>query len=249
MTSRRVRRAIAAAAAAACLTAGASLVAAPAASAQLCIPILLPCPGPSPTPTPTPTPTTGGGTTTPAPGATAPAPGGAPGSGPSAGTTSPGDDGAAKAPASEPVDLALLPADDSMVFTQPPAQLSARSLSFSGLKGLAVVKVKLADGSRVAALRLRADSITIDGFALTVRRDTGSILATTADRMTLRGNVSVYLNSITATTQSGKSFTLGAHTPPPADGIEPGLVRVTLGMVGTRADEIAYTNTDQRLTD
>ncbi|WP_417564027.1 hypothetical protein [Microbacterium sp.] len=246
MTSRRVRRAIAAAAAAACLTAGASLVAAPAASAQLCIPILLPCPAPPPTSTPTPTtPSTPapGGTTAPAPGATAPAPGA------SAGTTSPGDDGTAKAPASEPVDLALLPADDSMVFTQPPAQLSARSLSFSGLKGLAVVKVKLADGSRVAALRLRADSITIDGFALTVRRDTGPILATTADRMTLRGNVSVYLNSITATTRSGRSFTLGAHTPPPADGIEPGLVRVTLGMVGTRADEIAYTNTDQRLTD
>ncbi|WP_308492179.1 hypothetical protein [Microbacterium terrisoli] len=251
MTPRRTRRTIAAAAVVACVTAGAGLVAAPAASAQLCIPLLLPCPSPSPTPTPTPTATPGGSATAPDPGTT-PGPGtvpGAPGARTSPIAGAPGTDGGAPKQAAEPIDLALLPADDSMVFTQPSAQLSAAALSFSGLQGLALVKVRLADGSHVAALRLRADRITIDGFALTVRKDTGPILATTADRMTLSGHVEVYLNSLTATTRDGTSYTLGAHTPPPADGIEPGLLRVTLGMVGTRADQISYTNTNQRLTD
>jgi hypothetical protein len=135
-----------------------------------------------------------------------------------------------------------------MVFTQPSAQLGVSSLSFTGLKGLALVSVRLADGSRIPALRLRADSITMDGFSLTVRAATGPKLVTKADRMELKGDVSVYLNSITATDANGKSITLGADTPPPADGITPTLLRVTLGLVGNTADQIIYTNTDQQLT-
>jgi hypothetical protein len=134
-----------------------------------------------------------------------------------------------------------------MTFTQPSAQLGVTSLSFTGLKGIALVTVHLADGRRIPALRLRADSITMDGFALTVRAATGPMLITKADRMQLKGDVSVYLNSITATDANGKSFTLGADTPPPKDGITPKLLRVTLGLVGNRADQIIYTNTDQQL--
>jgi hypothetical protein len=74
------------------------------------------------------------------------------------------------------------------------------------------------------------------------------MLVTKADRMALKGDVTVYLNSLTATDASGKSLTLGADTPPPKDGITPTLVRATLGLVGTRADQIVYTNTDQQLT-
>ncbi len=65
------------------------------------------------------------------------------------------------------------------VFTQPPAQLGSRSLSFTGLRGISVVTVPLADGSRIPVLRISADSITIQGFSLTVRKQTGSSLATT----------------------------------------------------------------------
>ncbi len=66
--------------------------------------------------------------------------------------------------------------------------------------------------------------------------------------MTLSGNVSVYLNSLTATGADGTSYTLGAETPPPRDGITPTLLRVTLGLVGATADSISYSNTDQQLT-
>ncbi|MBW8873264.1 MAG: hypothetical protein JF618_14280, partial [Leifsonia sp.] len=135
------------------------------------------------------------------------------------------------------------------VFTQPPAQLGSQSLSFSGLKGISVVTVPLADGSRIPVLKISADSITIDGFSLTVRKDTGPKLATTADQMALRGNVQVYVDSVTATGPDGKALTLGAATPPPADGLPPQLLRVTLGLVGVTADSIHFTNPHQHLTD
>ncbi len=73
---------------------------------------------------------------------------------------------------------------------------------------------------------------------------------TNADTMTLKGHVSVYLGSITATTQDGRSLTLGTDTPPPLDDVAPGgLLRVTMGLVGTVADSISYTNTDQRIVE
>ena len=135
------------------------------------------------------------------------------------------------------------------VFTQPPAQLGSRSLSFTGLPGISVVTVPLADGSRTTVLKLTADSITIQGFSLTVRKQTGPSLATTADTMTLKGHVQVYLDSITATDANGHSYTLGADTPPPNDGLPPQLLRVTLGLVGATADSIVYTNTKQHLSE
>ncbi len=70
---------------------------------------------------------------------------------------------------------------------------------------------------------------------------------TKADEMTLKGDVSVYIGSITATTKDGKSLTIGTDTPPPLDDVEPGLVRVTMGLVGSMADSISYSNTDQKI--
>jgi hypothetical protein len=65
--------------------------------------------------------------------------------------------------------------------------------------------------------------------------------------MVLSGHVNVYLGSTTATTSDGRSLTLGTDTPPPLDDVSPGLLRVTMGLVGTTADSISYTNTDQRM--
>jgi hypothetical protein len=135
------------------------------------------------------------------------------------------------------------------VFTQPSAQLGSSSLSFSGVHSVGIVTVPLADGSRIPVLKIVADGITIDGFSLTVRKQTGPVLATTADRMALNGNVQVYLDSATATTQDGKSLTLGATTPPPQDGLPPTLLKVTLGLVGVTADSIAFTNPHQHLSE
>ena len=114
---------------------------------------------------------------------------------------------------------------------------------------MSVVTVPLADGRRIPVLKLTADSITIDGFSLTVRKQTGPVLATTADRMALNGHVQVYLDSLTATGQDGKSVTLGAATPPPQDGLPPSLAKVTLGLVGVTADTITFTHPHQSLTE
>ncbi|MBN9195963.1 MAG: hypothetical protein J0I44_07815 [Microbacterium sp.] len=198
-----------------------------------CIPIIMPC-APA-TPDPTPSPSSSGGPGLPLPGL--------PGTTPGAGTPStPGTSSPSPTPSAS-----ATPDPGAPVFTQPPAQLGSQSLSFSGLKGIELVTVPLADGSRVPVLKLSADRITIGGFSLTVRRDTGPVLVTTADQMTLTGHVEVYVDSLTATTPDGHSLTLGAHTPPPADGIAPLLGRVTLGLVGATADSIVYTNTDQQL--
>lgn len=197
-----------------------------------CIPILWSC-DPAPTPTPSPSDT---------PGSILP--------------TLPGVDTPSTPPV-EPVTpsptpeapVTAVPDDGAPVFTQPPAQLGSESMSISGLKGIEIVTVPLADGTRAPALKISADRITIDGFALTVRRETGPALVTTADRMTLDGNVQVYLSSLTATLPDGTALTLGADTPPPKDGVSPALLRVTLGLVGATAGSITYTNTNQHLSE
>lgn len=204
--------------------------------AEWCIPIILPCHGassPSPSPSPSSSPT-GSAPAVPDPGTPAPAPPPAPSPAPSEGSTPP-----AVAPVAD---------EDGPVFTQPSAQLGSTSLSFSGLRGISVVTVPLADGSRTTALKLEADRITISGFSLTVRHDTGPILTTTADTMTLEGHVAVYLNSLSATLPGGRLLTLGADTPPPAEGLE-SMFGVTLGLVGSTADSITYTNTVQHLSE
>lgn len=214
--------------------------------AEFCIPILLPCAQPDPTTSPSPAPSTPGELPD------VPALPSLPGL-PDApelpdATELPDAPSEGAEPSPEP-SVTPVPDDGAPVFTQPPAQLGSESLSFTGLLGIEVVTVPLADGSRVSALKLSADSITINGFALTVRHETGPALATTADRMTLSGNVQVYLNSLTATGPDGQSLTLGADTPPPKDGIAPSLLRVTLGLVGATADSITYSNTHQQLAE
>ncbi|WP_231939108.1 hypothetical protein [Brevibacterium sandarakinum] len=130
--------------------------------------------------------------------------------------------------------------------------MGSESLSFKGLSGIAIVDVPTADGGTTRTLKISADEIKIEGFSLTVspREDAGKGgLVTKADTMTLKGNVDVYLGSITATTKNGDSLTIGTDTPPPLDDVEPGLLRVTMGLVGTIADSIEYTNTDQAIVE
>jgi hypothetical protein len=133
------------------------------------------------------------------------------------------------------------------IFTKTPASMGSQSISFTGLSSIGVVTVPTADGSGERVLKITADSVTITGFSLTVRQPNGPGLVTTADKMVLSGHVNVYLGSTTATTSDGRSLTLGTDTPPPLDDVSPGLLRVTMGLVGTTADSISYTNTDQRM--
>ena len=138
--------------------------------------------------------------------------------------------------------------EDAPIFTKTPAAMGSESLSFKGLKGISFAAVPTADGGKITTLKIQADEITISGFSLTVRPpEEKEGLLTLADTMTLKGDVTVYIGSITATTKNGDSLTLGPETPPTMDDVEPGLLRVTMGLVGTTADSINYSNTDQEL--
>lgn len=139
--------------------------------------------------------------------------------------------------------------DRAPIFSRTPASMGSEKLSFTGLSTITIVTVPTTDGTSMRALRISADSITISGFSLTVRSpgEAEPGLVTKADTMTLAGHVNVYLGSITATTKDGKSLTIGTDTPPPLDDVEPGLLRVTMGLVGSFADSITYENTDQEI--
>ncbi|MHC5795013.1 hypothetical protein ACVXZ4_02535 [Lacisediminihabitans sp. FW035] len=191
--------------------------------AGMCIPLLMQCGSGQPTPTPTPAPTKGLIPAVPAiPGGVVPAP-------------------AAPAP------VVGVPDAGAPTFTLPAAQLGGSSISISGLHSVTVVTVPLADGTRTTALRIVADGVTVDDFLLDVRKATGPSLVTNATRMQLRGNVQVYLDSLTATLVDGTALTLGAATPPPGDELPPTMLRVNLGLVGVTASSIAFTAPHQSL--
>lgn len=220
--------------------------------ADLCLPLIASCTSPSPS-----GPATGPGipTLSPVPPGSVPTDPGAllPGVGsvasavpvPGAGSALP-----VPAPTADPTSGAPVPAPrdgGTPIFTKTPASMGSEGLSFTGLSSVSVVTVPTVDGSGMRVLKITADSITIKGFTLTVRQPQGPGLVTSADTMVLSGHVTVYLGSITGTTSGGRSLTLGTDTPPPLDDIAPGLLRVTMGLVGSIADSITYTNTNQRM--
>jgi hypothetical protein len=196
-----------------------------AAPEALCIPLLTSCttqPTPSPTPSPKPTRPPGGLI------------GGA------LGGTIPGSAAVAQ--------LNILADPSAPVMTLPAAQLSGSSLSITGLQSVTLVTIPLVNGSQVPVIKLVADSITIDGFVLDVRRATGPSLVTTAGQMVVRGHVTAYLDSVTGTTLSGVGLTLGTDaTPPPGDELPSELLRVNLGLVGIDAAHISFTQQEQKL--
>ena len=140
-----------------------------------------------------------------------------------------------------------MPDEGAPVFTLPAAQLGGSSISITGLKSVTVVTVPLVGGTRAPALRLVADAVAVTDFLLDVRKATGPSLVTTADRMELRGNVRVYLDSLTATLPDGTPVTFGAATPPPGDELGPTLLRVNLGLLGVTADSITFAAAHQDL--
>ena len=134
------------------------------------------------------------------------------------------------------------------MFTTPAGQLGGSSISISGIHQLGLVTVKRIDGSRFPVIKLVCDDVVITGFLLDVRRATGPALVSTADRMELKGHVSVWLDSLTGTPLGGPGLTLGTdQTPPPASELSPQLLRVNLGLVGVTAGSITFTSPHQSL--
>lgn len=175
---------------------------------------------PAPSPTPTPIVTLPGGVGSP------------PGVGSTPGATPP---------------VAAVPDSSAPTFTLPAAQLGGSSISITGFHSIRVVTVPLADGTRAPVLKLVADDVVIDDFLLDVRKATGPSLVSTAGRMELRGNVQVYLDSLTATLLDGTGITLGAATPPPGNELPSTLLRVNLGLVGVTANSISFVGSHQAM--
>ena len=191
----------------------------------LCIPLLTQCPPPSSSPSPSPS--SGGGL------------GGFVG-GLLGGVKVPGASGASP--------LVIGPDDSAYPMTLPAGQLGGSSISISGIHQVGLVTVKKIDGTSFPVIKLTADDVVITGFLLDVRRATGPSLVSTADRMELKGNVSVWLDSLTGTTLGGLGLTLGTdQTPPPGSELPPKLLRVNLGLVATSANSISYVNLHQEL--
>jgi len=209
----------------AALTGVGAAAAAPAQAAEpsaLCIPLLMTCPAPSPSPSPS----SGGGL------------GGLVG----------GLLGGPKVPGISAGPLVIGPDDSAYPMTLPAGQLGGSSISISGIHQVGLVTVKKLDGSSFPVIKLTADDVVITGFLLDVRRATGPALVSTADRMELKGNVSVWLDSLTGTTLGGLGLTLGTdQTPPPSSELPPRLLRVNLGLVATSANSISYVNLHQEL--
>ena len=140
------------------------------------------------------------------------------------------------------------PDDSAYPMTLPAGQLGGSSISISGIHQVGLVTVKKIDGTSFPVIKLTADDVVITGFLLDVRRATGPSLVSSADRMELKGNVSVWLDSLTGTTLGGLGLTLGTdQTPPPGSELPPQLLRVNLGLVGTSANSISYVNLHQEL--
>lgn len=199
---------------------------APTQPSAFCLPLLMQCPPPSPAPSPSPS--SGGGVV-----------GGLVG-GLLGGVKVPGASGAAP--------LVIGPDDSAYRMTLPAGQLGGSSISISGIHQVGLVTVKKVDGSSFAVIKLTADDVVITGFLLDVRRATGPALVSSADRMELKGNVSVWLDSLTGTTLGGLGLTLGTdQTPPPSSELPPKLLRVNLGLVATSANSISYVNLHQEL--
>ncbi|HEX4443793.1 MAG TPA: hypothetical protein VHZ81_09500 [Galbitalea sp.] len=191
---------------------------------SLCIPLLMDCSTPAPTPTPTdPSGGSGGGLIGGLLGGTS-APGGIP-----------------------VIPLVTSPDPDAPTMTLPAAQLGGSSLSFTGLQGVSLVTVRLANGDRTTVIRLAADSITINDFSLDVRPsgDTPGLVST-ATQMRLQGHVVAYVDSVSATLLGGLGLTLGADTPIPSNEKLPStLLSVNLGLVGVTANSIHFDNSHQ----
>jgi len=206
----------------AAVLAGPAPVGAPAAEpAALCVPLLMTCP---PSPSPSPSQSSGGGLI-----------GGLLG-----GVKVPGAAGSAP--------LVIGPDDSAYRMTLPAGQLGGSSISIKGIHQVGLVTVKKVDGSSFAVIKMTADDVVITGFLLDVRRATGPSLVSSADRMELKGNVSVWLDSLTGTTLGGVGLTLGTdQTPPPGSELPPKLLRVSLGLVATSANSINYVNLHQEL--
>ena len=106
--------------------------------------------------------------------------------------------------------------------------------------------VTRADGTTARALRLTADKVVVDGFALDVPSAHGG-LANTSDRMTATGHVVVYADSITGILASNAEILVDTLTRPPSADTLRELTRVHIPLLGMTADHLTHDASHQRI--
>ena len=141
--------------------------------------------------------------------------------------------------------LVLGPDPGSTQWTLPAAQLTGSSISIEGVSSLGLVTIHTLDGRSAVVIRLAADRGVVDDVVLDVRKHAGGDAAVNnSGVLDLRGNVVVYLDSLTGTTLGGLGLTLGTDgTPPPGGELPSKLVGVYLGLVGMQSDVMYQTPT------
>ncbi|MCL1869423.1 MAG: DUF6114 domain-containing protein [Promicromonosporaceae bacterium] len=213
----------------------------------LCGPTTAPSPSPSASPGASASPTDGPSDSA----APAPAPGASPTPAPA---TTPKPSPSPSAPALTvpvPQDVPA-PADSSLpvilggnenvdVFAVP-GDLKATDLQISGLKAVALVSVPVdgTSGKRRNALKIVADHVKVSGFDLTTYAgidDRTAGTRTQASAVTMDGDATMYIASISASGPGGQSLQVNADAPPPTiTSLLLALVNPTVGLLGATSD-------------
>lgn len=174
----------------------------------------------------------------PVPGLPSPVPPSTPGQ---PGSPAPGE------PSAPPEDApAAEPDPGAPVFTPTPPILSGSGLGLAGLSDIRIVEITRADGSTARALRLSADEVVVDGFALDVPSGSGG-LANRSERMVATGHVVVYADSIAGILSSNAEILIDTLTQPPTADTLSELTRIHIPLYGMTADRVVHEQSHQQI--
>ncbi|WP_425955106.1 DUF6114 domain-containing protein [Xylanimonas sp. McL0601] len=143
-------------------------------------------------------------------------------------------------PEDEGLPLVLGGNEDVDVYSVP-AELKAADLEISGIKAVALVSVPVdgISGKRRNAIKLVADHVKVSGFRLKTYADGGAAGTNTiADFVTMDGDATMYITSLTASGPDGESLRLDADNPPATlTALVLAALNPTVGLLGATSDE------------
>ncbi|ACZ29501.1 hypothetical protein Xcel_0462 [Xylanimonas cellulosilytica DSM 15894] len=134
-----------------------------------------------------------------------------------------------------------------------PAELKATDLEISGIQAVALVSVPVGPGSgeRRNAIKLVADHVRVTGFHLRTyagANDRHAGTETTADYVTMDGDATMYITSITLDGPDGNPLTIDADAPPPTlTSLVLAAVNPTVGLLGATSDSQVWSGFHERV--
>lgn len=155
-------------------------------------------------------------------------------------------------PADEQYPVLLGGNEDVDVYSLP-ADLTSEDLQISGIRAVALVSVPVngTSGERRNALKVVADRITSTGFRLkTYAYDKGEVAGTdtTAASVTMDGNATIYITSLTASLPDGSDLVLDADDPPESvTALLLDLTDPTVGLLGATSDRQVWSGFTEKV--